>query len=66
VKRTRVEAFARNLSSETTGSVRSASVLKIDGRTKMLASSLDDSERARTSAAEVKDYVLDNLSTLLV
>jgi len=66
VKRTRVEAFARNLSSETTGSVRSASVLKIDGRTKMLASSLDDSERARTAAAEVKDYVLDNLSTLLV
>lgn len=66
MKRTRVEAYARSLAPETTGSVRAAGVRMVDSRLKMLPTSLSNSDLARAAAAEIKDFVLDNLGGLLL
>jgi len=65
MSRPTVEKFARKLSEDTTSSVRSASVAKVDARVAALNEAFEDVEVARTQAAQVKEYVLDNLSTLL-
>ncbi|MFZ4508512.1 MAG: LutB/LldF family L-lactate oxidation iron-sulfur protein [Fimbriimonas sp.] len=66
MKRPKVEAFARNLSPETTASVRSASVQKTKARKEILWDDLKDVEAARTEAARIKDDVLDRLKPLLL
>ena len=65
MNRPSVEKFARKVAPETTASVRSASVAKVDARIAALSEAFDDVEGARTQAAQIKDFVLDNLSTLL-
>ncbi len=60
-----VEKFSRDLATETVESVRSASVAKVDARSNALKIAFDDLEGARTQAAQIKDYVLDNLPNLL-
>lgn len=60
-----VEAYARHLKESTTQSVRSASVSKTSQRITQLAKAFADPEAARTAAAEIKEYVLDNLGALL-
>ena len=65
IPRPQVEAYARTLAAETTASVRSASVSKIVGRQRQLAISFSDPESARSAAAEIKDFVLENLGPLL-
>jgi len=65
MSRPTVEKFARKLSEDTTSSVRSTSVAKVDARVAALNEAFEDVEVARTQAAQVKEYVLDNLSTLL-
>ncbi len=61
----RVEAYARTLSESTVNSVRSASAQKTRSRVSMLHQVFADPDAARTRAAEIKGYVLDNLGTLL-
>jgi len=61
-----VEKFARGVSAQTTESVRSASVSKTDARIPALKDAFADLSTARNQAAQIKDYVLDNISNLLV
>ncbi len=65
MNRPSVEKFARKLPEETTNSVRSASVAKTGARTVALSEAFDDLGAARTQAAQIKDFVLDNLPNLL-
>ena len=60
-----VETFARGVSAETTASVRSASKAKTESRIPALKDAFADVEAARSQAAQIKDYVLDNISSLL-
>ncbi len=64
MKRLPVERFARQLPQAKTDSVRGASAQKTAARLTALASSFDNSEDARSRAAQIKDFVLDNLSAL--
>jgi L-lactate dehydrogenase complex protein LldF len=61
-----VETFAETLAPETTKSVRAASAAKVKSRKDALPKIFVDPEAARTEAAQVKDYVLGNLKTLLL
>lgn len=61
-----VEEFARHLAAETTSSVRSASAIKTATRVTALGKMFDDPDAARQRAAEIKDYVLNNLKSLLL
>lgn len=65
MKRPRVEAFARRLDPSTVDSVRSASAQKISARESMLDRVFANPDEARAHAAAIKDWVLDNLGTLL-
>lgn len=65
MSRPKIETFARELSPETTKSVRAASRLKTETRMPALRLAFDDVDAARTKAEEVKEYVLDNLRDLL-
>ncbi|MCC7230690.1 MAG: iron-sulfur cluster-binding protein [Fimbriimonadaceae bacterium] len=64
MKRSPVESFARNLKQATTDSVRSATSKQVANRLAALASGFADSEAARTEAASIKDFVLNNLFEL--
>lgn len=64
MKRSPIEKFARNLKQATTDSVRSATSKQVANRLAALASGFADSEAARSEAARIKDYVLDNLFEL--
>jgi L-lactate dehydrogenase complex protein LldF len=66
LKQPPVEEFARHIEAETTASVRSASAIKTQGRLVALAQAFDQPEDARSRAAEIKNYVLDNLKPLLL
>lgn len=59
--RTPAESFARALAPQVTDSVRRASVLKTADRVRTLSSAFQDSEDARTRAAEIKDSTLADL-----
>lgn len=61
-----VEQFAREMAKETTASVRGASLLKTISRITSLADAFEDPTAARQRAAEIKNYVLDNLKDLLL
>ena len=65
MKYPRVEAFARGLDTATVNSVRSASAQKVTARESMLHKVFQNPDSARAHAAEIKDWVLDNLGTLL-
>ncbi|MBX3120404.1 MAG: iron-sulfur cluster-binding protein [Fimbriimonadaceae bacterium] len=67
MKGSRVEKFAEALDQGTTKAVRSASVAKTTGRLQTLSAVFDgDIESARAYAAQVKEYVLDDLYDLLL
>ncbi|HMS55146.1 MAG TPA: LUD domain-containing protein [Fimbriimonadaceae bacterium] len=61
----RVNDFAKTLDDQTTKSVRAASAAKVAARRDALAKAFDDPEDARAEAHQIKDFVLDNLDTLL-
>ena len=65
-KKPSVEAFARGVTAETTKSVRAASKSKTESRIPTLEIAFHDVEGARTQAAQIKEFVLDNISSLLV
>jgi len=60
-----VERRARKIDRETIDSVRAATIKAADARVTGLASLFDDVAAARTQAAQVKAYVLDNMAGLL-
>ncbi len=62
----RVEDYASHLNQETIDSVRGASALKVTSRQVALKAVFVDADEARANAAEIKNYVLDNLSKLLL
>lgn len=66
MKRSPVEKYARTVPQAKTDSVRSASVQKTASRLTALAKSFEDSEAARSQAAAIKDYVLNNLRQLQI
>jgi len=61
-----VEQFAREIAPETVQNVSSASAIRVVNRIKTLNEAFADPEAARQRAAEIKDYVLDNLKDLLI
>ncbi|MDR3692040.1 MAG: LutB/LldF family L-lactate oxidation iron-sulfur protein [Fimbriimonas sp.] len=65
MKRPSVEQFARTVSPETVASVRATSTRMSSARKSALFEAFDDLDATRTQAAQIKDYVLDNLKTLL-
>lgn len=60
-----VEKRSREMPPEKIDSVRAASVKATDARVAALASAFEDVDAARTQAAHIKDYVLDNMAGLL-
>jgi L-lactate dehydrogenase complex protein LldF len=60
-----VERRARKVGAETIDSVRAATIKATDARTNTLGSVFDDVGAARTQAAQIKAYVLDNIAGLL-
>lgn len=60
------DAFVRDLTDNSRRSVRAATIKVSRARTSMLPELFEDVENARKHAAQVKDYVLDHLSDLLV
>lgn len=62
----RIEDYARSLDRATTDSVRSASALKVAARSNSLSRLFDDVPLAQSRAASIKQYVLDNLKSLLL
>jgi L-lactate dehydrogenase complex protein LldF len=64
--KTRVEEYARGLDQGTTNSVRSASAAKVKARLETLPLVFDSPDDARSQAAAVKSFVLDNLRELLL
>lgn len=65
VKHPAVEKFARGVSDQTRDSVRAASIKVADARKTTLNEVFRDLNGARSQAAQIKDYVLDNISNLL-
>jgi len=61
-----VEKFAREIAPEKVANVSSASATRVISRIKALAEAFEDPDAARRHAAEVKNYVLDNLKDLLI
>ena len=61
-----VEEFARSVMPERVASIRAAASIKSEGRKGALVVAFDDPEAARSEAARIKDFVLDNLRELLV
>ncbi|HWA84237.1 MAG TPA: LutB/LldF family L-lactate oxidation iron-sulfur protein [Fimbriimonadaceae bacterium] len=61
-----VEEFARQLAPDTVGSVRKATANLTTARTRALGAAFEDVADARVRAAAIKNYVLDNLKSLLI
>jgi L-lactate dehydrogenase complex protein LldF len=65
VKRSPVEEYARHTSQQKTDSVRAATTKVTKARVDALPIAFEDSEFARTNAAEIKDRVLESLDLYL-
>jgi len=66
MNRQSVEQFSRSVPAETVKSVRTASALKVESRKSALKEAFEDVDAARSQAAHIKSYTLDNLGSLLV
>lgn len=60
-----IEVRARRVSAQTTASTRTGAKNAAEARSATLPKVFDDLDAARTLAAQIKDYTLDNLSNLL-
>ncbi len=61
----RVDEYASHLDPETVSSVRKASAEKVGARLAALPRTFKDPDEARAVAADIKNFVLDNLKPLL-
>jgi L-lactate dehydrogenase complex protein LldF len=60
------DKFVRELDEDTVRSVRASTIRVANNRTNTLADVFEDVDAARTTAAAIKSYVLDNLRDLLL